>query len=109
MRVEFSPAAQFDLIEIASYIARDNPARAYSYVDELEATCQNLSDHPELGPARSRHIGSTLDAFFAAEGILEDVQTQAVKEVVAWQLTQSMQARKLSKAKLAALLETQQL
>jgi plasmid stabilization system protein ParE len=28
MPVEFSPAAQFDLIEIASYIARDNPARA---------------------------------------------------------------------------------
>lgn len=53
MRVEFSPAAQFDLIEIASFIARDNPKRAYTYVDELEATCQLLSDHPELGPARS--------------------------------------------------------
>ena len=52
MRLEFSPAAQFDLIEIASFIARDNPARAYSYVDELEKTCEALSDFPELGPAR---------------------------------------------------------
>ncbi len=28
MKVSFSPAAQDDLLEIATYIAQDNPARA---------------------------------------------------------------------------------
>ena len=54
----------------------------------------------------NKHRGSTLDEFLAAEGILEEVQTQAVKEVVAWQLGEAMKARKLSKARLATLLNT---
>ena len=37
MKVVFSPAAKDDLMEIAIYIAQDNPARALSFVDELEA------------------------------------------------------------------------
>jgi antitoxin HicB len=52
------------------------------------------------------HRGSTLDEFLAEEGILEEVQTQAVKEVVAWQLSEAMKSRKLSKARLATLLNT---
>ena len=37
MKVNFSPAAQTDLLDIALYIAQDNPKRALSFVDELEA------------------------------------------------------------------------
>ena len=31
------------------------------------------------------HMGSSIDAFLKKEGIFEETQAQAVKEVVAWQ------------------------
>ena len=40
MRVTFADAAQGDLVEIAVYIAKDSPARALTFVDELEAHCK---------------------------------------------------------------------
>jgi antitoxin HicB len=53
-----------------------------------------------------RHIGSSLDDFLKDEGIFDEAQAQAVKEVVAWQLTEAMKARSLTKARMAALLKT---
>ncbi len=53
MRLEFSPAADNDLAEIASFIARDNVPRALTFVDEIEAACAKLIDHPHSGVARS--------------------------------------------------------
>ncbi|MBV8063493.1 MAG: hypothetical protein JOY51_07855 [Nevskia sp.] len=41
------------------------------------------------------HIGSNLDDFLKDEGILEKLQTQAIKEVVAWQLDQVRQEREV--------------
>jgi toxin ParE1/3/4 len=38
-RLVFSPRAEADLEEIGDYIARDNPARAISFLDELRAHC----------------------------------------------------------------------
>ena len=55
---------------------------------------------------RNRRIGSTLDDFLNGEGIFEDAQADAVKEVVAWQLGEAMKARSLSKARMAVLLKT---
>ncbi|KQP21941.1 type II toxin-antitoxin system RelE/ParE family toxin [Pseudorhodoferax sp. Leaf267] len=52
MKVRFAPAAQADLIEIAAYIAQDDPTRALSFVDELEARCFKLGQHPSLGTRR---------------------------------------------------------
>lgn len=40
------------------------------------------------------------------EGIFEETQAQAVKEVVAWQLAEAMKKRKISKNKMAVLLKT---
>ena len=37
-----------------------------------------------------RHMGSSIDDFLKQEGIFEKAQTQAVKEVVAWQLAEAM-------------------
>jgi toxin ParE1/3/4 len=48
----FSPAARADLLEIAAYIARDDPGRALSFVEELEARCADLVTYPEVGRAR---------------------------------------------------------
>lgn len=53
-----------------------------------------------------RHIGSSLDDFLKGEGIYEETQAQAIKEVVAWQLAEAMKKRNISKARMASLLKT---
>jgi antitoxin HicB len=53
-----------------------------------------------------KHLGSSIDDFLRGEGILEDAQTQAVREVVAWQLAQAMKEKKISKNRMATLLKT---
>jgi len=53
-----------------------------------------------------KHMGSSIDAFLKEEGIFEEAQAQAVKEVVAWQLTEAMRKKKISKNKMASLLKT---
>lgn len=55
---------------------------------------------------RNKHRGSTLDEFLAGEGVIEEFQARAIKEVLAWQLTQAMKERKLSKSKLAKQMGT---
>lgn len=52
MRIEFSPESRLDLLEIAAFIARDNPSRARSFVDELAADCARLATQPGVGAAR---------------------------------------------------------
>lgn len=53
-----------------------------------------------------KHMGSSIDDFLKVEGIFEEAQAQAVKEVVAWQLAEAMREKKISKNKLATLLKT---
>ena len=53
-----------------------------------------------------KHMGTSVDDFLREEGIFEDAQAQAVKEVVAWQLAEAMKKKKISKNKMAALLKT---
>ena len=53
-----------------------------------------------------KHMGSSIDAFLQEEGIFEEAQTQAIKEVVAWQLAEAMKKKKISKSKMALLLKT---
>ena len=53
-----------------------------------------------------KHMGSSIDDFLKQEGIFEESQAQAVKEVVAWQLAKAMKKRKISKNRMAALLKT---
>jgi len=52
------------------------------------------------------HMGSSIDDFLKEEGIFEEAQAQAVKEVVAWQLDEAMKKQKISKNKMATLLKT---
>jgi len=53
-----------------------------------------------------KNMGSGIDEFLKEEGIFEEAQAQAVKEVVAWQLTEAMKKKRISKNKMAALLKT---
>ena len=52
MQCVFSPRAEFDLEEIGDYIARDNPTRAISFLDELRERCIKIADWPLLAPLR---------------------------------------------------------
>ncbi|EQD36117.1 hypothetical protein B1A_17998 [mine drainage metagenome] len=54
----------------------------------------------------NRHIGSSLDDFLKEEGIFEETQAIAIKEVVAWQLADAMEKQSMSKTRLAVLLKT---
>jgi len=53
-----------------------------------------------------KHMGSSIGAFLQEEGIFEEAQAQAIKEVVAWQLAEAMKKKKISKSKMALLLKT---
>ena len=53
-----------------------------------------------------QHLGSSIDDFLKEEGIFEEAQAQAVKEVVAWQLGEAMKEKKISKNRMATLLKT---
>lgn len=53
-----------------------------------------------------KHLGSNIDSLLEQEGIFEDAQAQAIKEVVAWELAEAMKQKKISKSKMAGLLKT---
>jgi len=53
-----------------------------------------------------KNIGSSVDDFLKEEGIFEETQALAIKEVVAWQLAQAMKKKKISKSKMASMLKT---
>jgi antitoxin HicB len=52
-----------------------------------------------------KNLGSSIDEFLTEEGIFEEAQAQAVKEIIAWQLAEAMK-KKSSKARMATLLKT---
>ena len=54
----------------------------------------------------NKHRGSALDSFLETEGVLGEFQARAIKEVIAWQLSEAMRDRKLTKTALAALMKT---
>lgn len=56
--------------------------------------------------SKNPHIGSSLDSFLKEEGIYEDVQTTAIKRVLASQLEQAMKERKLTKIEMARRMRT---
>ena len=55
---------------------------------------------------KNPHIGSSFDAFLKEEGIYEDVQTTAIKRVLASQLEEAMKTRKLTKVEMARRMRT---
>jgi hypothetical protein len=51
-------------------------------------------------------IGSILDGFLNDMGLLEELQIQASREVLAWQFQEAMEKRGLSNDKLVKILRT---
>jgi toxin ParE1/3/4 len=79
MRFRFSRRAEADLKEIAAYIARDNPARAGTFVRQLREHCRRLVAfpearrlRPELGEGvRISVFGNYVVLYVVQEDILE--------------------------------------
>jgi len=59
MRVVVSAAASAELEAIGDFIAKDNPARALTFVLELREACETLVDAPErfARVPRYEHLG----------------------------------------------------
>ena len=55
---------------------------------------------------KRKHLGSNFDDFLKEEGILSEVQSTAAKRVIAYQITQEMKKRKLTKSALAIKMKT---
>jgi toxin ParE1/3/4 len=50
VKVEFTAPALLELEAIAEWIAQDNPARAYAFVNELEKACLDIGRRPASYP-----------------------------------------------------------
>jgi len=56
--------------------------------------------------AKNKHIGSSLDDLLEETGELVEVNTVAIKRVIAWEIKEMMRLEHLSKSKMAARLNT---
>src|SRR4051812_45387823 len=54
MIVVLTAEAEFDFESIGDWIAKDNPLRALSYVQELRQACMALADAPKAYPVVAR-------------------------------------------------------
>lgn len=54
----------------------------------------------------NKHLGSSFDDFLKEEGIREDAQAYAVKRVLAWQISEEMKAKGLTKSTMAKRMKT---
>lgn len=55
MNIRFTAEAKADLQHIGDYIAKDNPARALSFVEELERKCRTIAASPKACPLVPRY------------------------------------------------------
>ena len=58
------------------------------------------------GYVNKKHIGSKFDDFLKGENLLEQVQAAAIKRVVAYQITEEMKLKKLTKTEMASRMKT---
>lgn len=54
----------------------------------------------------NKHIGSDFDDFLEEDGSREDVTAAAMKRVIAWQLSEAMKERHISKTEMARRMHT---
>jgi toxin ParE1/3/4 len=52
MKLIFSPESKKDLLDIAAYIATENPKKSLEFINDLEASCKKLEEFPSIGVAR---------------------------------------------------------
>jgi predicted XRE-type DNA-binding protein len=55
---------------------------------------------------KKKHIGSSFNDFLKEDGIYEEATSHAIKRVIAWQLSEAMKAKNISKSEMARQLKT---
>jgi hypothetical protein len=55
---------------------------------------------------RKKHIGSSFEDFLKEQGVFEGTTTQAVKRVLAWQVSETMKEKGISKIEMAKRMRT---
>jgi len=70
----FTRTAKLDLERIGDFIARDNPGRAVTFVDELEARCRRITDFPEAAPLRTEYRDGIRSVVYRAYVIFYSVR-----------------------------------
>jgi antitoxin HicB len=55
---------------------------------------------------KNRHWGSSFDDFLKEEGIYEEVTASAIKSVIAFQLAEEMKKQKITKKRMAEMMQT---
>ena len=53
-----------------------------------------------------KHIGSSFEDFLKEQGIFEETTTQAIKRVLAWQVSENMKQQGISKIEMAKRMHT---
>ena len=56
--------------------------------------------------SKNPHRGAPVDDWLQEEGIFEEVTAKAIKEVIAWQLTEVMKAQAITKTEMARRMNT---
>ncbi|MBI4766482.1 MAG: XRE family transcriptional regulator [Deltaproteobacteria bacterium] len=55
---------------------------------------------------KDKHLGDNFDDFLREEGLLEEVEANAIKRMVAFQISQEMKRRKLTKTEMTHRMKT---
>ena len=55
---------------------------------------------------KAKNRGTHIEELLTEDGILEETTNAAIKSVLAWQLTQEMKRKKMTKMKMAAVMKT---
>jgi antitoxin HicB len=92
-------------------LQRANGSAAWFYQEIAENAAAGSGSGPETqeggrAAMTNQHIGSPFEDFLKEEGIFEEVQVQAIKEVLAWQIRQAIKTQGLTKAEMARRMQT---
>jgi antitoxin HicB len=103
-------ADETDGTRVAMRVLRSSGSFARIYQENPQNAGRGFGDCAKsqegVGAMSRKHMGSSIDDFLKEEGIFDEAQVQAVKEVVAWQLAEAMKEKNISKARMAQLLKT---
>ena len=78
----YSPLAERDLLEIATYIARDKPQAARTFVQTLRDRCRFIAKHRDFGSARPLLAGGSLSSHVLGNYVIYFRRVEAVVEIV---------------------------
>ncbi len=80
-RLRLSETAEFDLIDIWDYVARDNPRAADRYIDAVYAHCRELAESPTVGRLRPDLAPGLRSSPFRSHVVFYEVSDDAVDVV----------------------------